>query len=92
MSVLRWFAISLLLDFLIMKTDTLFYWLFKRPPKLALELLGLDYAKDFYGRLFSEITPYLYQNKPNRDWLVLVIYPNRGIEKNTSVEFLSFLY
>ena len=117
-----------------MKTDTLFYRLFKRQPKLALELLGLDYAgdsycfsseeikqtafridglfkpvtddpnqplifvevqyqvdKDFYGRLFSEITLYLYQNKPNRDWLVLVIYPHRGIEKNTSVEFLSFL-
>ena len=117
-----------------MKTDTMFYRLFKRQPKLALELLGLDYAgdsycfsseeikqtafridglfkpvtddpeqpiifvevqyqvdKDFYGRLFSEITLYLYQNKPNRDWLVLVIYPHRGIEKNTSVEFLSFL-
>ena len=38
-----------------MKTDTLFYRLFKRQPKLALELLGLDYAKDFYGRLFIEI-------------------------------------
>ena len=117
-----------------MKTDTLFYRLFLRKPKLALELLGLDYAgdsyyfsseeikqtafridgllkpvtddpeqplifvevqyrpdKDFYGRLFSEITLYLYQNKPNRDWLVLVIYPHRGIEKSTSVEFLSFL-
>ena len=117
-----------------MKTDTLFYRLFKREPKLALELLGLDYAgdsyrfsseeikqtafridglfkpvsddldqplifvevqfqadNDFYGRLFSEITLYLYQNKPKRDWLILVIYPHRGIEKTTSIEFLSFL-
>jgi predicted transposase/invertase (TIGR01784 family) len=117
-----------------MKTDTLFYRLFKREPKLALELLGLDYAgdsyrfsseeikqtafridglfkpvsddldqplifvevqfqadNDFYGRLFSGITLYLYQNKPKRDWLILVIYPHRGIEKTTSIEFLSFL-
>ena len=117
-----------------MKTDTLFYRLFKKEPKLALELLGLDYAgdsyrfsseeikqtafridglfkpvsddldqplifvevqfqadNDFYGRLFSEITLYLYQNKPKRDWLILVIYPHRGIEKTTSIEFLSFL-
>ena len=118
-----------------MKTDSLFYRLFKRQPKIALELLGLDYAgdsycfssdeikqtafridglfkpvttddpeqpiifvevqyqadKDFYGRLFSEITLYLYQNKPNRNWVVLVIYPHRGIEKSTSIEFLSFL-
>ena len=117
-----------------MKTDTLFYRLFKKEPKLALELLGLDYAgdsyrfsseeikqtafridglfkpvsddldqplifvevqfqadNDFYGRLFSEITLYLYQNKPKQDWLILVIYPHRGIEKTTSIEFLSFL-
>ncbi len=117
-----------------MKTDTLFYRLFLRQPKLALELLGLDYPNDsyqfsseeikqtafridglfkpvtdnpnqplifvevqyqadndFYGRLFSEITLYLYQNKPRRDWLILVIYPHRGIEKSTSIEFLPFL-
>ena len=117
-----------------MKTDTLFYRLFLRQPKLALELLGLDYPNDsyqfsseeikqtafridglfkpvtdnpnqplifvevqyqadndFYGRLFSEITLYLYQNKPRRDWLVLVIYPHRTIEKKPSIEFLPFL-
>ncbi len=117
-----------------MKTDTLFYRLFKREPKLALELLGLDYAgdsyrfsseeikqtafridglfkpvsddldqplifvevqvqadNDFYGRVFSEITLYFYQNNPKRDGLILVIYPHRGIEKTTSIEFLSFL-
>jgi predicted transposase/invertase (TIGR01784 family) len=116
------------------KTDTLFYRLFQRAPKLALELLGLDYANDsycfsseelkqtafridgllkplttdpeqplifievqyqpdhdFYGRLFSEITLYLYLNKPKRNWLALVIYPNRSIEKSTSIEFLPIL-
>jgi len=36
-----------------MKTDTLFYRLFQRQPKLALELLGLDYASDSY-RFSSE--------------------------------------
>ncbi len=117
-----------------MKTDTLFYRLFQRAPKLVLELLGLNYASDsycfsseelkqtafridgllkplstdpeqplifievqyqpdhdFYGRLFSEITLYLYLNKPKRNWLALVIYPHRGIEKSTSIEFLPFL-
>ena len=117
-----------------MKTDTLFYRLFQRAPKLALELLGLNYDgdsycfsseelkqtafridgllkplttdpeqplifievqyqpdHDFYGRLFSEITLYLYLNKPKRNWLALVIYPHRGIEKSTSIEFLPFL-
>ena len=117
-----------------MKTDTLFYRLFLRKPKLALELLGLDYAgdsycfsseeikqtafridslfkpvtddpdqpiifvevqyqvdNDFYGRLFSELTLYLYLKKPNRNWLILLIYPNRSIEKKASIEFLPFL-
>ena len=117
-----------------MKTDTLFYRLFLRKPKLALELLGLDYAgdsycfsseeikqtafridglfkpvtddpdqpiifvevqyqvdNDFYGRLFSELTLYLYLKKPNRNWLILLIYPNRTIEKKASIEFLPFL-
>ena len=117
-----------------MKTDTLFYRLFLRKPKLALELLGLDYAgdsycfsseeikqtafridglfkpvsddpeqpiifvevqyqvdNDFYGRLFSELTLYLYLKKPERDWLILLIYPSRSIEKKASIEFLPFL-
>ena len=34
---------------------------------------------------------YLYLNKPKRNWLALVIYPHRGIEKSTSIEFLPFL-
>ena len=46
---------------------------------------------DFYGRLFSELTLYLYLKKPQRDWLILLIYPNRSIEKKASIEFLPFL-
>ena len=46
---------------------------------------------DFYGRLFSELTLYLYLKKPNRNWLILLIYPNRTIEKKASIEFLPFL-
>ena len=48
-------AISLSIDFLIMKTDTLFYRLFLRKPKLALELLGLYYAGDSYCFSSEEI-------------------------------------
>ena len=36
-----------------MKTDTLFYRLFLRKPKLALELLGLDYAGVSYWNYFG---------------------------------------
>lgn len=36
---------------------------------------------DFYARLFSEITLYLYQQKPGRPWLALVIYSARSTEK-----------
>ncbi len=38
-----------------MKTDTLFYRLFLRKPKLALELLGLYYAGDSYCFSSEEI-------------------------------------
>ncbi len=38
-----------------MKTDTLFYRLFLRQPKLALELLGLDYPNDSYQFSSEEI-------------------------------------
>ncbi|MDO9106956.1 MAG: DUF2887 domain-containing protein [Methylovulum sp.] len=31
-----------------MKTDTLFYRLFQRWPKIALELLGLEYVSESY--------------------------------------------
>jgi predicted transposase/invertase (TIGR01784 family) len=46
---------------------------------------------DFYGRFMAEIMLYLYQNKPNRDWLALVIYPDRKTEKHASKEFAPLL-
>jgi predicted transposase/invertase (TIGR01784 family) len=116
-----------------MKTDSLFYRLFQRNPKIALELLELDFSgdsyrfgseeikqtafrfdgiftpltdnpeqpiifaevqyqpdDDFYGRFFSEITLYLYRQKPARVWLALVIYPTRSVEKRASLEFKPF--
>ena len=62
-------------------------------PEQPLIFIEVQYQPDhdFYGRLFSEITLYLYLNKPKRNWLALVIYPHRGIEKSTSIEFLPFL-
>lgn len=47
--------------------------------------------QDFYGRFFSEILLYLYRQKPGREWLALVIYPNRATEKPPGIEFAPFL-
>lgn len=47
--------------------------------------------EDFYGRFFSEITFYLYRQKPKRPWLALVIYPTRSVEKTAPVEFRPFM-
>ena len=38
-----------------MKTDTLFYRLFKRKPQVALELLGLEYQSESYRFCSEEI-------------------------------------
>lgn len=46
---------------------------------------------DFYGRFFSEITLYLYRQKPARRWLALVIYPERSTEKAAGIEFEPFM-
>ena len=35
---------------------------------------------EIYSRLFSEIHLYLRQNKPENDWLAVVIYPTRSID------------
>ena len=43
---------------------------------------------DFYGRLYSEIMLYLYQHKPNRSWLAVVIYPTRNLERSPNIEHL----
>lgn len=41
---------------------------------------------DFYGRFFSEITLYLYRQKPARRWLALVIYPERSTERAADID------
>lgn len=46
---------------------------------------------DFYGRFFSEITLYLYRQKPNRRWPALVIYPAGSAEKAAAIEFEPFM-
>ena len=117
-----------------MKTDSLFYSVFKNWPQLGLDFLDLPYSGDnynfvseeikqtgfridglfkpneknpnyplifaeaqaqpdnyFYGRLFTEITLYLYQKKIQRPWLALVIYPKRSIEKYSGIAFESFM-
>ena len=45
---------------------------------------------ELYGRLFSEITLYLYRQKPARPWIAMVIYPSRSTEKLASIEFEPF--
>jgi predicted transposase/invertase (TIGR01784 family) len=62
-------------------------------PDHPLIFVEVQYQPDqtFYGRLFSEITLYLYRQKPQRNWLVLVIYPSREIEKAASIEFQPFM-
>ncbi len=117
-----------------MKTDSLFYSLFKNWPQLGLDFLGLPYDgasycfvseeikqtgfridglfkpneqnpnyplifaevqaqpdEQFYGRLFTEITLYLYQQKIQRPWLALVIYPKRSLEKHSGIAFEPFM-
>jgi predicted transposase/invertase (TIGR01784 family) len=117
-----------------MKTDSLFYRLFKNHPNLALYFLGLDYKassyrfsseeikqtafrldglftplvdnpkqplifaevqyqpdNDFYDRLFTEISLYLRLNKPQHEWLALVIYPTRTVERPANIAFLPFM-
>jgi predicted transposase/invertase (TIGR01784 family) len=47
--------------------------------------------QNFYGRFYSEINLYLYQQKPDRDWLAFVLYPTRTTEKPPGREFAHFL-
>ncbi len=37
---------------------------------------------EIYSRLFTEINLYLRQNKPDNDWLAVVIYPTRNNNSN----------
>lgn len=58
-------------------------------PKLPIIFAEVQFQPDpnFYGRFYSEINLYLYQQKPGRDWLAFVLYPNHSVEKLPSIEF-----
>jgi len=45
---------------------------------------------DLYGRLFTEITLYLYRQKMARPWCAMVIYPNRNTERPAGIDFEPF--
>ena len=62
-------------------------------PELPLIFAEVQFQPDphFYGRFCSEIGLYLYQKKPNRNWLAFVLYPNRATEKPPAIEFAHFL-
>ena len=46
---------------------------------------------DFYYRLFSEFFLFLKQYKPPHPWEIVVIYPNRSIEREQAIHFGDFL-
>jgi predicted transposase/invertase (TIGR01784 family) len=62
-------------------------------PEYPLIFVEVQYQPDvdFYARFFSEITLYLYRQKPGRPWLALVIYPARSTEKAAGIEFKPFM-
>jgi predicted transposase/invertase (TIGR01784 family) len=43
--------------------------------------------EDFYYRLFGELFVFLRQYKPPHPWQVVVIYPNRSIERQQTFQF-----
>ena len=47
--------------------------------------------EDFYDRLFCEIALYLRTYKPKHQWLALVIYPSRKIERTANIGFRPFM-
>jgi predicted transposase/invertase (TIGR01784 family) len=43
--------------------------------------------EDLYYRLFAELCLYLKQYKPSHPWQVVIIYPNRTIEREQPIQF-----
>lgn len=62
-------------------------------PLQPLVFAEVQYQADaeFYGRFFTEITLYLYRQKPGRHWRAFVIYPSRQSEKPPPPEFEAFM-
>jgi len=60
---------------------------------LALYLVEVQFQpdSDFYYRLFSEFFLFLKQYKPPHPWEIVVIYPNRSIEREQAIHFGDFL-
>lgn len=61
-------------------------------PNQPIIFAEVQYQSDIelYGRLFTEITLYLYRQKPARPWIAMVIYPDRQTERPAGIEFEAF--
>ncbi len=61
--------------------------------ELTLYVTEVQFQPDenLYYRLFSELFLYLKQYKPPHPWQVIVIYPNRNIERENPLHFANQL-
>jgi predicted transposase/invertase (TIGR01784 family) len=52
-------------------------------PDAPVVIVEVQYQPDdeLYGRLFAELFLYLYRATPPRNWRVIVIYPDRSVER-----------
>lgn len=62
-----------------------------KAPVLPLIFAEVLYQRDnaFYGRFLNQILLHLYQNKPERCWLAMVLYPARDTEKQADIALLT---
>ncbi len=62
-------------------------------PSLPLYLVEVQFQPDdnLYYRLFSEFFLFLKQYKPPHPWQMVVIYPNRKVEREQTIHFGDFL-
>ena len=65
----------------------------EQESSLPLYLVEVQFQPDpdFYYRLFSEFFLFLKQYKPPHPWEIVVIYPNRSIEREQAIHFGDFL-
>lgn len=58
-------------------------------PEQAIYFVEVQFQADteIYSRLFTEIHLYLRQNKPENDWLAVVIYPSRSIDTASTIHY-----
>ncbi|MDJ0509193.1 MAG: Rpn family recombination-promoting nuclease/putative transposase [Crocosphaera sp.] len=62
-------------------------------PNLPLYLVEVQFQPDpnLYYRLFAEFFLFLKQYKPSHSWQIVIIYPNRKVEREQSLHFGDFL-